>query len=115
MQIIRHSDTEGTSDNKNLTYYLSKISHNLFLIVKFNNTSTKEIQRIVRSLRVKNSHGYDGITTKMLKVSASYISSHLNYICNKSIRAGTFPTCLKYFIMNHYLRWVTAKTWLITD
>jgi hypothetical protein len=44
-------------------------------------------------------HGYDGITTKMLKVSAPYISSHLNYICNKSIRSRTFPTHLKYSIV----------------
>jgi hypothetical protein len=43
-------------------------------------------------MKVKNLHGYDGITTKMLKVSAPYISSPLNYICNKSIRSGTFPT-----------------------
>jgi Notch-like protein len=35
----------------------------------------------------------------MLKVSAPYISSPLNYICNKSIKSGTFPTCLKYSIV----------------
>jgi hypothetical protein len=33
---------------------------------------------IIKSVRVKNSHGYDGIATKMLKVSAHYISSPLN-------------------------------------
>jgi Notch-like protein len=32
----------------------------------------------------------------MLKVSAPYISSPLNYICNISIRSGTFPIRLKY-------------------
>jgi Notch-like protein len=35
----------------------------------------------------------------MLKVSAPYISSPLNYICNKSIRSGTFPAPLKYSIV----------------
>jgi hypothetical protein len=35
----------------------------------------------------------------MPKVSAPYISSPLNYICNKSIRSGTFPTPLKYSIV----------------
>jgi hypothetical protein len=35
----------------------------------------------------------------MLEVSAPYISSLLNYICNKSIRFGTFPSCLKYSIV----------------
>jgi hypothetical protein len=99
MQSIRHSDTEDTSDNKNPTYYLSKISHNPFPNIKFNNTSIKKIERIIKSVRVNNSHGYDGITTEMLKVSAPYISSSLNYICNKSIRSGTFPSCLKYPIV----------------
>jgi hypothetical protein len=57
VQSIRHSDTEDTSDNKNPMYYLSKISHNPFPNIKFNNTSTKEIERIIKSVRVKNSHG----------------------------------------------------------
>jgi hypothetical protein len=36
---------------------------------------------------------------KMLKVGAPYINSSLNYICNKSIRPETFPSCLKYPIV----------------
>jgi hypothetical protein len=31
--------------------------------------------------------------------NAPYINSPLNYICNKSLRSGTFPTHLKYFIV----------------
>jgi hypothetical protein len=80
---------------------LSKTFHNPFPNVKFNNSSTKEIEGIINSIRVKNLRGYDGITTKMLKVSAPYRSSPLNYICNKSIRSGTFPTPLKYSIVKH--------------
>jgi hypothetical protein len=99
MQSIRHSDIEDTSDNKNPTYYLYKISHNPFPNIKFNNTSTKEIERIIKSIKVKILHGYGSITTKMLKVSAPYISSPLNYRCNKSIRSGTFPTHLKHSIV----------------
>jgi hypothetical protein len=64
MESIRYSDTEGTSDNKNPIYYLPKISHNPFPNIKCNNTSTKETERIISSIRVKNSHGYDGITKK---------------------------------------------------
>jgi hypothetical protein len=67
MQSIRHSDIEDTRDNKNPMYYLSKISHNPFPNIKYNNISTKEIERIIKSIRVKNSHVYDEITTKMLK------------------------------------------------
>jgi hypothetical protein len=95
MQSIRHSDTEDSSNNKNPTYYLSKISHNPFPNIKCNNTSTEEIGRIIKSIGVKSSHGY-GIATEMLTVSAVYISSPLNYICNKSVRPGNFPIHLKY-------------------
>jgi hypothetical protein len=35
----------------------------------------------------------------MLKATAPYISSFLNYICNKSIRSGTLPCRLKYSIV----------------
>jgi hypothetical protein len=35
----------------------------------------------------------------MLKISAPYITSPLNYIYNKSIRPGTFFTCLKKYIV----------------
>jgi hypothetical protein len=90
MQSIRH--TKDTSDNKNSTYYLPKLSHNPFPNIKCNNMPTKEIERIIKSIKVKNSHGYDGITVKMLKVSAPYISSPLDYICNESVRSGTFHT-----------------------
>jgi hypothetical protein len=36
---------------------------------------------------------------KILEASAPYRSSLLNYICNKFIRSGTFPTDLKYSIV----------------
>jgi hypothetical protein len=81
MQSIRHSNTEEKVTTKiHCTACLQYL-----ITLKFNNISTKEIERIIKSIRVKNSHGYDGITTKMLKVSAPYISSPLNSIYNKSI------------------------------
>jgi len=39
------------------------------------------------------------ISTKILKISAPFIISPLNYISNKSILSGTFPTRLKYSII----------------
>jgi hypothetical protein len=46
MQSIRHSDTESTNANKNPMYYMSKISHNPFPNIKFNNTSTKKLKEL---------------------------------------------------------------------
>jgi Notch-like protein len=52
------------------------------------------------NIRVKNSHRYDGITSKLLKDSAPYIS----YVCNKSIRSGTFLTSLKCSIVKQLFK-----------
>ena len=51
---------------------------------------------MINSLKIKESSGYDEISTKILKTSAHLISSPLNYVCNKSILSGTFPNHLKY-------------------
>ena len=48
-------------------------------------TTTEEIERIIKSLKTKNSYGYDDIYTKILKISCPFISSPINYICNKML------------------------------
>jgi hypothetical protein len=58
--------------------------------------STKEIEKIIKSLKTKNVHGYDEISVKILKWSAPFISSPLTYIFNKSLELGSFPSRLKY-------------------
>jgi hypothetical protein len=62
------------------------------------------LKKIINSLKIKESSGYDKISTKILKISAPFISSHLSYICNKSILSGTFPTRLKYAIVKPLLK-----------
>jgi hypothetical protein len=85
----------NVNNNEGPECYMSKLSQNSFPNTKFKNTSTKEVERIIISLRLKNWYGYDGISTKILKASAPFISSPLNYICNKAITSGIFPTRLK--------------------
>jgi len=45
----------------------------------FINFANKEITSMIKSLQTKNSHGYDEISTKLLKISATYICSPLIY------------------------------------
>jgi Notch-like protein len=61
--------------------------------------STKEITSIIKALKTKNSHGFDEISMKLLKISAAYICSPLTYIYNKSILSGTFPDRMKFLII----------------
>jgi len=67
--------------------------------VNFKNTSAKEIENIIKSLKGKESHGYDEITTKIFKISASFISFPLTYIFNKAMKSGIFPLRLKYALI----------------
>ena len=61
--------------------------------------STKEISPIAKSIKTKNTHGYDGISTQILKVNSNYITSPLTYICNKVILSGIFLDQLKFSII----------------
>ena len=62
-------------------------------------TTTSEIENIVKTLKPKNLCGYNEISTKLLKIYATFISSPLNYICNKVITKGVFQDRLKYFVI----------------
>jgi hypothetical protein len=69
-------------------HYLLQTFSNLFPNMKLKSLSIKEVENIIKSLKLKNSYEYDGISTKVLK-----ISSPLTHICNKSIMLSD---CLKY-------------------
>jgi len=43
--------------------------------IKFKFLSPKEIEDVVNSLKMKDSYGYNGISTKILKQSIPFISS----------------------------------------
>jgi hypothetical protein len=62
------NNIKGPNNNEDIRYYMSKSFQNPFPNIKFKNSSTKEIERIIRSQRLKNSHGYDGISTKILNL-----------------------------------------------
>jgi hypothetical protein len=66
----------------------------------FENTTTGEIEAIIKKLPLKGSSCYDEVSTKILKISATFISSPLCNIINKSLSSGIFPDRLKYSIVN---------------
>jgi hypothetical protein len=88
------------SSNINSTTYspckLSQIFNLKYDNIRFHDTSTGEIEKIIKNLPWKNSYGYDEIPMTLLKISAPYISSPLCYIINKSLSTGIFPSRLKY-------------------
>ena len=73
-----------------------KTFRNPFPHIKLKSLSTKEVENIIKSLKAKNSYGYDEISTKVLRMSSLFISSPLTHICNNSLSQGIFPDRLKY-------------------
>jgi hypothetical protein len=60
--------------------------------------STKEMEEIIKSLKIKHSHGYDKMTGKILKLNAPFINFSLTYMFNKSLSGGIFPTGIKFCV-----------------
>jgi len=54
--------------------------------MKLKYTTPKEIEKIIKSLKSKNSHGYDVIPMKILKANPPLITSPLTYICKNHFR-----------------------------
>jgi hypothetical protein len=68
-----------SSNNDNLSYLPNAFDQS-FPNINFKYVSTKEIEDITNSLKSKYSHGYDGISTKILKLSVQYISYPVTYV-----------------------------------
>jgi hypothetical protein len=79
--------------------YLFQVFNHPFTNIVFPNTSTGEIEKIIHSLPWKNSCGYDEISMRILKASASFISSLLCPINNISKISDVFPTRLGYSVI----------------
>jgi len=82
--------------NQDPIYNLSSNFLNLNNVLHFNLTSTNGVNKIIQSLKIKNSHGYDEITSRILKISAPCIIYPLTYVFNNVLRSGTFPDRMKY-------------------
>ena len=77
-------------------YESIKVKQKCSSTFRINYTSTHEINRIIYSLKNKDSCGYNKISTSILQISAPYILSPLTHICNKILSTGTFPARLKF-------------------
>jgi hypothetical protein len=92
-------DSNKSGDNLKFLTYLFQNFKYPFPNIQWHYTSTYEIQNIIKSLKTKNSYGFDEISVKILKPSLPFIVSPLTYICNKSLSLGVFPDRLKYSIV----------------
>ena len=78
-----------------MTYLNNRVQRCCFLYP----TTAKEIEKLILNLKVKDSSGYDGISTRILKRIYPGISKALEIIFNKSLREGEFPKNMKLAII----------------
>ena len=93
---VNNHNANRPSNHENPIAYLSKAFNQPFPTIILKGVSSKEIEDKMKSLKLKNSHEYDRITTKILKLSMHYVSSPLTYICNRILSSGISPTRLKF-------------------
>jgi len=79
--------------------YLYKYYNKPFPMIQWQYVSTYEIKNIIKSLKSKNTCGYDEISNRVMKLSSPFITSTLTYICNAVLKSGVFPDRLKYAIV----------------
>jgi len=89
-------NANASYQHENPISYLCRACNQPFPTISFKYVSSKEIEDITKSLKTKNSHWYDEISTKILKCSIYYIFSPLSYICKRMLSSGIFPTWLKF-------------------
>jgi hypothetical protein len=104
LQDVKYTNKQVHNINKNPNYYLKNHFHKSFPSIKFKNTSPKEIEKIIDSLKIKVSSGYDEVSTEILKISAPFVNSPLSYICNNSMLSGTYSSRLKYAMVKPLLK-----------
>ena len=81
MDIVIGNIIQGNSDsrdNVDPSSYLINNFNSTFSRINWKYATTYEINKIINSLKTKNSYGYDEIPTKILKLSAPFIIPPLN-------------------------------------
>jgi hypothetical protein len=62
-------------------------------------TTETEIKYIIKTLKTKNSTGYDGISSRILENCMDVISRPLSHIINESFKQSIYPERLKYALV----------------
>lgn len=90
---------ENTSTGDLAIHLLKNSLNTSYNKIVYDLTTSKEIVNVISSLNQKNSCGYDGINTKVLKACAHVISRPISLLCNLALSTGVFPERLKHAVI----------------
>ena len=95
--IDKNYSTETQRNNQKVRcHFIANPSQTSFPSMKFTCTTENEINSIIKYFKSSNSSGYYEITMTILQACSLYITSPLNYICNRALLTGIFPDRLKF-------------------
>jgi len=94
--INANKNKEENSSMINPINYLFKYHNKPFPRINWQYVSTYEINKIIKSLKSKNTSGYDKISNRIIKLSSPFIISPLPHICTAALNSVIFPDRLKY-------------------
>jgi hypothetical protein len=97
--IISDNNKHISSGTINPITYLVNIFSRSFTKMSWQYASTYEIEKIMKSLKTKNSSGYDEISNRIIKLSTPFIISPLTHTCNTVLNTGVFADRLKFAIV----------------
>jgi hypothetical protein len=102
-------EPSGNNSTKDLIRILNGNILKPTTLLHFNPTLTYKINNIIQSLKTKDSHGYDEISSRILTINTPCIFSLLTYIFNKVLYSGIFPDRMKYSIIKPLHKKGTTK------
>jgi hypothetical protein len=83
----------------NANNYLFNCHNKPFTKINWQYASYYEIDKIMKSLKSKNTSGYDRISNRIIKLRSPFVISPLTHICNAALNSSIFPDRLKYAIV----------------
>jgi len=103
---IPTADTVNSDNNKHINTsmnnpinYLTNNFRRPFPKISWQYAFTHEIEKIIKSLRTKNTCGYDEISNHIIKLTAPFTIAPSTYICTAVLSTGVFPDRLKYAVV----------------
>jgi hypothetical protein len=98
LKVAEKKNTQNPEKGEAISFLKDSFPRN-FTSIKIILVTVTEIKSNIRSLKPKNSSGYDEITSTILKTCASTISLPLSFIFNHSLHTGIFPDRLKIAVV----------------
>jgi len=78
-------------NDKDCSAHFSDFIKPLNSTFSFQTINRQEVEKLLKSSKSNKASGLDGISNKILQISAPFISSHLSDLFNLSIRTGMLP------------------------